>query len=197
MGMQIIHQSNFVIQVWVIYQLGNILIALWRNSSACEIRFTIEHHFCQKLHRDHHRSPPSGEYFEILLDSLTICPWRDYSNDRNASGTLLWLICSCHSVFLGTSSSGSRYTFYNSWSCFSTIFGYRTYTTYTKSTLSWCTVLIHHPSSWFLSTSQKNKLVIQFYVLIADWLIHHWITQAHDNINHTLKYIDRAQKWQA
>ncbi len=43
MGMQIIHQSQSVIRVAVNYHLGNILIALWRNSSACEIRFTIEH----------------------------------------------------------------------------------------------------------------------------------------------------------
>ncbi len=67
--------------------------------------------FCQKLQRDHHRSPLSGEYFVILLDSLTIRPWRDHGSDRNASGTLLWLICSCHSVFLGTSSFGFIYYF--------------------------------------------------------------------------------------
>ncbi len=60
----------------------------------------------QKLQRDHHRSPLSGEYFVILLDSLTIRPWRDHGSNGNVSGTLLWLICFCHSVFLGTSSSG-------------------------------------------------------------------------------------------
>ncbi len=107
MGMQIIHQSQSMIQVPVIYHLCNKLIALWCNSSACEIHFTIEHQFCQKLKRDHQSSPSSGEYFVILLDSLTIHPWRDHGSDRNTSGMLLWLICSCHFVFLGTSSSGS------------------------------------------------------------------------------------------
>ncbi len=103
--MQIIHQSQSMIWMPLIYHLGNILIALWCNSSACEIRLTVEHQFCQKFQRDHHRSPLSGEYFVILLDSLTIRPWRDHDSDRNASGTLLWLIGSCHSVFLGTSIS--------------------------------------------------------------------------------------------
>ncbi len=51
--MLINHQSQSVIQVPVIYHLGNILIALWCNSYACEIRFTVELQFCQKLHRDH------------------------------------------------------------------------------------------------------------------------------------------------
>ncbi len=104
--MQIIHQSQPVIRMPVIYHLSNILIALWRNRNACEIRFTVEHQFCQKLQRDHHKSPLSGEYFVILLDSLTIHPWSDHGSDRNASGMLLWLICSCYSVYLGTSSSG-------------------------------------------------------------------------------------------
>ncbi len=105
MGMQIIHQSQSRIWMPVIYHLGNILIALWCNSSAREIRLTVEHQFCQKLQRDHNRFPLSGEYFVILLDSLTIRPWRDQGSDRNASGTQMWLIGSCHSVFLGTSSS--------------------------------------------------------------------------------------------
>ncbi len=112
MGMQIIHQSQPVIRMPVIYHRGNILIALWRNSNAHEIHFTVEHQFCQKLQRDHHRSPFSVEYFVILLDSLTICPWRDHGSDRNTAGTLLWLICSCHSVFLGISSSGFIYVKY-------------------------------------------------------------------------------------
>ncbi len=56
-----------------------------------------------------HGSLPLGEYFEILLDSLTIRPWRDHGSDRNASGMILWLICSCRSIFLGTSNSGSIY----------------------------------------------------------------------------------------
>ncbi len=111
MGMQIIHQSQHVIWMPVIYHRGNILITLWCNSSACEIRFTVEHQFCQKLQRDHHRSPLSGEYCVILLDSLTIRPWIDHGSNRNVSGTLLWLICSCHSVFLGTSSSSFIYIF--------------------------------------------------------------------------------------
>ncbi len=89
MGMQIIHQSQPVIRMPVIYHLGNILIALRRNSSTREIRFTIEHQFYQKLQRDHHRSLLSGEYFVILLDSLTIRPWRDHSSDRNGSSMLL------------------------------------------------------------------------------------------------------------
>ncbi len=109
MGMHIIHQSQPMIRMPMIYHRGNILIALWRNSNACEICFTVEHQFCQNLQRDHHRSPLSGEYFVILLDSLTINPWRDHGSDRNTSGTLLWLIYSCHSVFLGTSSSGFIY----------------------------------------------------------------------------------------
>ncbi len=46
------HQSQSVTQLPVIYHHGNILIALWRNSYAREIRFTIELQFCQKLHRD-------------------------------------------------------------------------------------------------------------------------------------------------
>ncbi len=49
--------------------------------------------------------------FDILLDSLTIRPWRDHGSDRNGSDRLLWLICSWHSVFLGTSSSGSIFFF--------------------------------------------------------------------------------------
>ncbi len=113
MVMQIINQSQSMIRMPVIYHLGNILIALWRNSSAREIRFTLEHQFCQKLQRDHHRSPLSGEYFVILHDSLTICPWRDHGSGQNTLGTLLWLICSCHSVFLGTSSSGFIYIYNN------------------------------------------------------------------------------------
>ncbi len=111
--MQIIHQSQTLIRMPAIYHRGNILIALWRNSNnACEIRFTVEHQFCQKLLRDHHRSLLSGKYFVILLDSLTIHLWRDHGSDRNVSGTLLWLICSCHSVFLGITSSGFTYITY-------------------------------------------------------------------------------------
>ncbi len=42
------HQSQSMTQVPVIYHLGNILIALWRNSYAREIRFTIELQFFSK-----------------------------------------------------------------------------------------------------------------------------------------------------
>ncbi len=68
---------------------------------------------------DHHRSLLSGEYFVILLDSLTIRAWRDHDSDRNTLGTLLWLICSCHSVFLDTSSSGFIYVNFitSQWLC--------------------------------------------------------------------------------
>ncbi len=55
------HQSLAVTQVPVIYHLGNILIALWHNSYAREIRFTVELQFYQKLHRDYKWSPSSGE----------------------------------------------------------------------------------------------------------------------------------------
>ncbi len=75
-------------QVPVIFHFGNILIALWHNRYAREIHFTVELQFCQKLYRDHLCSPSLGEYFIILLDLLTIRPWRDHSSDRNAWGTL-------------------------------------------------------------------------------------------------------------
>ncbi len=88
------HQSQSMTQVPVIYHLGNILIALWRNQYALEIRFTVELQFCQKLDRDHLCSPSSGEYFIILLDLLTIRPWRDHGSDWNVSGML------CTDLFL-------------------------------------------------------------------------------------------------
>ncbi len=50
---EINHQSQTMTQVPVIYHHGNILIALWHKSNSHEIRFTIEHQFCQKLHRDY------------------------------------------------------------------------------------------------------------------------------------------------
>ncbi len=97
------HQSQSVTQVPVIYHLGYILIALWHNRYAPEIRFTVELQFCQKLYRDHLCSPSSGEYFIILLDLLTIRPWRDRA--------CFVLICFCHSVFLGISSPGLIYIY--------------------------------------------------------------------------------------
>ncbi len=45
------------------------------------------------------------KYYQILLDLLTIRPWRDHGSDRNASGTLVTVFFVCHSVLLGTSSS--------------------------------------------------------------------------------------------
>ncbi len=39
--------------LWHRYHIGNILIALWCNSYAHEIRFTVELQFYQKLQRDH------------------------------------------------------------------------------------------------------------------------------------------------
>ncbi len=41
-----------------------------------------------------------------MLDLLTICPWRDHGSDRNVSGTLVTDLFFCHSVLIGTSSSG-------------------------------------------------------------------------------------------
>ncbi len=88
------HQSQSVTQIPVICHHSNKLIALWCNSYVREIRFTVELHFCQKLHRDQQWSPSSGEYFIILLDLLTISPWRDHGSDQNASGML------CTDLFL-------------------------------------------------------------------------------------------------
>ncbi len=127
----------------VIYHLGNKLIALWLKNSAREIHFTVEYQFCHELNRDQHSSSSSGEYFVILLDLLTVHPWRDQSvplatspkklsiwashsksiwyrlrdhgSDQIASGMLFWLICSYHSVLLGTSSSGFISTVHVIW----------------------------------------------------------------------------------
>ncbi len=86
---KIINQSHFVTQIPVIYHHGYILIALWRNRNSHEIRFNIEHQFCHKLHTDHQWSLFPGKYYQILLNLLTIRPWRDHGSDRNASGTLV------------------------------------------------------------------------------------------------------------
>ncbi len=86
---EINHQSQTVTPVSMFYRHSNILIAMWCNSCVHDIHFTIEHQFCQKLHRDHQWSPFSSEYFIILLDLLTIRPQRDHGSDWNASETLL------------------------------------------------------------------------------------------------------------
>ncbi len=65
---------------------------------------TVEHQFCQKLHTDHQRSLFSGKYYQILLDLLTIRPWRDHCVGQACD----WIFF-CHSVLLGTSSSGFIY----------------------------------------------------------------------------------------
>ncbi len=88
-----------------LYHHGYILITLCRNRNACEICFTIEHQFCQKLHTDHQWSLFPGKYDQILFDLLTIRPWRDHGSDQNVSGTLVTDLFFCHSVFIGTSSS--------------------------------------------------------------------------------------------
>ncbi len=96
----------------VIYHYGYILIALWRNRNAREIRFTVEHQFCQKLCTDHQWSLFPGKYYQILLDLLTIRLWRDHSSDRNVLGTLVTVyIYIFFSVFIGTSSSGFIYLY--------------------------------------------------------------------------------------
>ncbi len=102
---KIINQSHYVAQIPVIYHHGYILIALWRNRNACEICFTVEHQFCQKLNTDHQWSLFPGKYYLIYWqfapeEITAVIETRGHACD--------WFVF-CHYVLLGTFSSGFIY----------------------------------------------------------------------------------------
>ncbi len=89
-------------QIPVIYHHGYILIALWRNRNASEIRFTVEHQSCQKL------------WSQVNIIKYCLIYWQFAPEEITAvietRGARLWLICFFyHSVLIGTSSSGFIY----------------------------------------------------------------------------------------